>query len=165
MFKADQPITKCSEDKLGRTSFAEPLAQAILSYKSDECVVLGLFGSWGTGKTSLINMCLECINKAVVSYSENEKPIVIKFNPWNYSGQQQLIVQFFNHLSAALSKHQSKRIKEIGKELISYTKAILPIEVSSVNLGPISIKLKNLKQKKHTPIDVFLSLFNLINFI
>lgn len=147
MFKADQPITKCSEDKLGRASFAESLARAILSYKSTECIVLGLFGSWGTGKTSLINMCLECINKAVVSYPKNEKPIVIKFNPWNYSGQQQLIVQFFNHLSSALSKHQSKRIKEIGKELISYTKAILPIEVSSINLGPISIRLKNLKQK------------------
>jgi len=95
MFQTDQPITKCSEDKLGRVSFAESLAQAILSYKSEECIVLGLFGSWGSGKTSLINMCLECINKSVDSYLKKEKPIVIKFNPWNYSGQQQLIVRTY----------------------------------------------------------------------
>ncbi|MFQ3676132.1 MAG: P-loop NTPase fold protein [Endomicrobiia bacterium] len=147
MFQADQPITKCSEDKLGRISFVESLAQAILSYKSDECVVLGLFGSWGTGKTSLINMCLECIDKIVVSYQENERPIIIKFNPWNYSGQQQLIVKFFNHISSVLSQHQSKRIKEIGREIIAYTKSIFPIKLSSINLGPISLKLKKTRQK------------------
>ena len=147
MFQADQPITKCSEDKLGRISFAESLAQAILSYKADECVILGLFGSWGTGKTSLINMCLECIDKAVLSYPRNEKPIIVRFNPWNYSEQQQLILQFFSHLSSFLSKHESKRIKEIGKEIISYAKSISPIEVSSINLGPISLNLKKSKQK------------------
>jgi len=114
MFQADQPITKCSEDKLGRTSFAEALAQGILSYKSDECIVLGLFGSWGTGKTSLINMCLECIEKAIMSYSEGEKPIIIKFNPWNYSGEQKLILQFFSQISAVLSRHQSNAIKKIA---------------------------------------------------
>jgi len=147
MFQPDQPITKCCEDKLERKSFAESLANAILSYKSKECIVIGLFGSWGTGKTSLINMCLECINKTVNSYPENEKPIIIEFNPWNYSGQQQLILQFFNHLSLSLSKHQSKEIKEIGKKIISYVKAILPIEMSSIKLGPFSLKLKKLKQE------------------
>jgi len=142
MFQTDQPITKCSEDKLGRVSFAESLAQAILSYKSEECIVLGLFGSWGSGKTSLINMCLECINKSVDSYLKKEKPIVIKFNPWNYSGQQQLIVQFFNHLSSALSKHQSKRIKKIAKKIDTYIFSIISSVNIGINIGRISLDVK-----------------------
>lgn len=137
MFQADQPITKCSEDKLGRTSFAESLAQAILSYRSDECVVLGLFGSWGTGKTSLINMCLECIRKTIMSYPEAEKPIIIKFNPWNYSGEQKLILQFFTQISSVLSQHQSNAIKEIAEKIVTY--------ISSINIGPISLDGKKIK--------------------
>jgi len=138
MFKADQPITKCSEDKLGRASFAESLAQTILSYKSEECIVLGLFGSWGTGKTSLINMCLECIHKAIMSYPEDEKPIIIKFNPWNYSGEQKLILQFFSQISSVLLRHQSNAIKKIAEKIVNY--------ISSINIGPISFNAEKIKE-------------------
>lgn len=138
MFKADQPITKCSEDKLGRASFAESLARAILSYKSEECIVLGLFGSWGTGKTSLINMCLECIHEAIISHSEDEKPIIIKFNPWNYSGEQKLILQFFSQISSVLSRHQSNAIKKIAEKIVEY--------ISSINIGPISLDVEKIKE-------------------
>ena len=138
MFKADQPITKCSEDKLGRASFAESLAQTILSYKSEECIVLGLFGSWGTGKTSLINMCLECIHKAIMSYPEDEKPIIIKFNPWNYSGEQKLILQFFSQISSVLLRHQSNAIKKIAEKIVNY--------IFSINIGPISFNAEKIKE-------------------
>ena len=138
MFQADQPITKCSEDKLGRIPFAESLAQAILSYKSEECIVLGLFGSWGTGKTSLINMCLECIHKAIMSYPEDEKPIIIKFNPWNYSGEQKLILQFFSQISSVLLRHQSNAIKKIAEKIVNY--------ISSINIGPISLDGEKIKE-------------------
>ena len=92
MFRADQPIDTYKEDLLGRHSFAKELAKAILSYKQNDSISIGLFGKWGSGKTSLINMTLEEIK----SISAQNKPFVIKFNPWNFSDQNQLIQQFFN---------------------------------------------------------------------
>ena len=41
---------------LGRSSFAKQLGKAIFEYNGDDGLVIGLFGKWGTGKTSVINM-------------------------------------------------------------------------------------------------------------
>lgn len=148
MFRADQPITECSEDKLDRTAFAESLGKAILSYKSKECIVLGLFGSWGTGKTSLLNMCVECINQATESYKLDEKPIIIKFNPWYYSGQQQLIFQFFNNISLVLRQSAyAEGIQKIGDQISDFAKS-LPFELSEINLRIISLKHKKKSLEK-----------------
>ena len=56
MFRTDQPINTFKEDLLGRHSFAKALAKAILSYDRNDSITIGLFGRWGSGKTSLINM-------------------------------------------------------------------------------------------------------------
>lgn len=62
MFKPDQPIKSYKEDILGRCPFAQSLGNAILSYKEKDSIVMGLFGAWGSGKTSIINMALEHID-------------------------------------------------------------------------------------------------------
>jgi len=97
VFAPDQPIKSCKEDILGRKSFAQSLGDAILNYKEKESIVVGLFGEWGSGKTSLINMALEHINDVSRGKTSDDKPIIIKFNPWNYSDQNQLIIQFLDN--------------------------------------------------------------------
>ena len=97
MFNADQPITSSAQDILGRKSFAYALADTILSYQDRNSIVIGLFGEWGSGKTSIINLSLERIEE--IANKKNDKPIVLKFNPWNFSEQNQLISQFFKLLS------------------------------------------------------------------
>ena len=95
MFKPDQPISSHEEDILGRAPFAQSLADAILRYKEKDSIVIGLFGAWGSGKTSISNMALERIDSVSENKTDDEKPIVIRFNPWNFSDQNQLITQFF----------------------------------------------------------------------
>ena len=95
MFKPDQPIQSYKEDILGRTSFARSFGDAILNYKGTDSIVLGLFGAWGSGKTSIINMALEHIGSFYQDKTDDDKPIIIKFNPWNCSDQNQLVSQFF----------------------------------------------------------------------
>ena len=55
MFNADKPIKNVSEDLLGRASFAKQLGKAIMQFNSKENIVIGMYGKWGTGKTSIIN--------------------------------------------------------------------------------------------------------------
>jgi len=127
MFKPDQPIYSKKDDILGRNSFAEALGDAILSYKEKDSVVVGLFGEWGSGKTSVINMALEHID-TISENKEDERPVIIKFNPWNFSEQNQLISQFFRQLSVSLKRvNYAGEIKEAGEKLETYSKFFEPL--------------------------------------
>jgi len=123
MFRPDQPIKSYKEDILGRHAFAQSLGSAILSYKEKDSIVIGLFGAWGSGKTSIINMALEHIYSSPKNRSDEEKPIVIRFNPWNYSDQNQLVTQFFRQLSVVLRRSDyASDAKKAGEQLETYAK-------------------------------------------
>lgn len=141
MFKPDQPIITQSEDILGRYPFAKMLGEAVLKCEQKESLVIGLYGPWGSGKTSIINMAIEHIEKSDI---EN-KPIILNFNPWNYSDQNQLIAQFFKELTIELClKDKNKSFENAAKLLDLYSTVIAPLIVipnpsSSLALGEAAI--------------------------
>lgn len=112
MFDADRPILKSEQDRLGRTTFAKYLARCILDHKSPESLVIGLYGGWGTGKTSIINLMIEELNAASSNMFDDERPIILNFSPWSYSGQNQLIYAFFRRLSSMLRQSPFLENKE-----------------------------------------------------
>ena len=133
MFKPDQSIRSCKEDILGRAPFAQSLADAILRYKEKDSIVIGLFGAWGSGKTSISNMALECIDSVSEKKTDDEKPIIIRFNPWNFSDQNQLITQFFRQLSAALNRPDyGAAAKNVGEKLKTYAKCFEVVKLIPV---------------------------------
>ena len=88
MFIEENPISLLDDDKLNRRKFAESLAQSILNHKNEHCLTISLMGKWGSGKTSIIKMVEDYWNQ---SDSEN---IVIHFNPWHFSNNDNLLFQF-----------------------------------------------------------------------
>lgn len=102
MFDADRPITKRHQDRLNRTLFAYYLAHCMLDYKDPESLVIGLNGGWGVGKTSVMNLVREELTLAANNLPDDEKPIILNFSVWSYSGQNQLIYNFFRRLSSTL---------------------------------------------------------------
>ena len=145
MFNPDQPIISADQDILGRSAFAKSLGDAVLSYQEKESISMGVLGAWGIGKTSIINMMVEHIEnteadkdlpsypyKRLPFFSKNKTkktvPIVVKFSPWNYSDQNQLISQFFIQLSGVLKlADHGKAAKEIGKKLETYSLFFIPL--------------------------------------
>ncbi len=102
-FTADRPIATSKADRLGRTAFAEALAERIRAWNGHESLVISLCGEWGCGKTSLKNMVLESLNKGRQSNVD-----VLQFNPWEISGHGSVAASFFRELSVALNRHSSK---------------------------------------------------------
>lgn len=142
MFLNDQPITSSSFDRLDRANFAKNLAKAILSYNSKEPIVLGVIGDWGSGKSSILNMCIEEIKEKI---KNNNKYLLINFNPWNYSGSEKLISSFFYRLQSCLSIEFKNKYRNIIKKINEYADAYIPFEVSA-NFFGISVKNKKLKE-------------------
>jgi len=113
MFDADRPIAKSEQDRLNRSVFARYLARCLLDHHDPQSLVVGLYGGFGTGKTSLVNLILEEVHFASTNIEDENKPIILNFSPWSYSGQNQLIYSFFRRLSSAL--RQAEYLKDSAK--------------------------------------------------
>ena len=90
----DNPIRHVEDDRLGRAIVARRFAQQVISLDIREGVVVGVLGAWGSGKTSFINL-------ARLEF-ERLGATIIDFNPWMFSGAEQLVERFFAELSAQL---------------------------------------------------------------
>ena len=73
----DEPIKFTDQDLLGREDFIENLYQDIIKLPFDDSFVFGLNGKWGEGKTSVVNLLRDKIEK-------NDDFLVVNFNPWYF---------------------------------------------------------------------------------
>ena len=90
MISPDNPITSEKFDLLRRNPLAERIATFFSQLKGKESLVVGIEGEWGSGKTSFINLILNKVDETRV--------MVVKFNPWNFSDQNELVKDFFNSI-------------------------------------------------------------------
>ena len=120
VFISDAPISSCEADILGRGKFAKSLAKNILRHEDKNTIVIGLYGKWGSGKSSIVNILLEDI-KQTKEIPEDKKPLIIEFNPWNFSEQDNLASVFFNEIANSLSyADKSGNAKKIAEKLKLY---------------------------------------------
>lgn len=118
-YNTDKPIDTEKQDLLGRKNFSKQLAKAVYEYNAKDGLVIGLFGKWGTGKTSVINMARNEIDK--LANEDENKPLIMKFSPWNYSDKDNLISVFFQSLKKHIEVNgDEKNKKKIGKALSNY---------------------------------------------
>lgn len=142
-YSADRPIDTEDQDLLGRSSFSKQLGKAIYEYKEKDGLVIGLFGKWGTGKTSIINMTINEVNKLAVN--DNNKPMIMKFSPWNYSDRNNLISLFFRSLKNKLNIPGNEELKKkIGKALNDYSGAFDALSLVPVVGSAVAPVLKTL---------------------
>lgn len=116
---SDLPLVNPEEDEFGYTHFASLLADAIVSNRSPQGLVLAVHGKWGSGKSSLLNFVKHDLNKLPA----NNKPVVIDFNPWWFEGRDQIASQLLEQFSAQLPD-RLKHARELAKVIGKYSKQI-----------------------------------------
>ncbi|MGZ8755229.1 MAG: KAP family P-loop NTPase fold protein, partial [Acidimicrobiia bacterium] len=116
---ADVPIEHACEDRLTRSDFASAIAEDIRRAPIESGFVIGVTGPWGDGKTSILRMVEE-------SLTDSEVAAVVRFNPWLFSGTEQLAEHFFSELAGQLTS-KSRRLKRIGKALRGYGESVTPL--------------------------------------
>ena len=163
-YNSDRPIESANQDLLGRLTFSKQLAEAIFKYGGKDGLVIGLFGKWGTGKTSILNIVVNEINS--LSEDSCDKPIIVKFSPWNYTDKDNLISLFFRVLKNKLDKDKDKdnlislffrvlknkldidkdeeKRKKIGKALTDYSDALYALSLVPMVGSGLAILLKTI---------------------
>ncbi len=130
-----------NEDLLNRRKFAEEISSNISNHfaTSSQSLVIGIHGPWGSGKSTLLNFVKDEIKK-LESYQKAQAPkggfwsklfskskntaeaklFILEFNPWMFSGKQQLHGIFLNELALKIKsekqKHRSK-LKKLARGL------------------------------------------------
>ncbi len=102
----DAPISNASFDRLDRMAFVQSFAEAIRAAKGEYSVVLALAGPWGSGKSSLLNL----IAGELVETETEKEPLLVRFNPWWFTGTGELVPAFLQQLGAALSRPEVKDV-------------------------------------------------------
>ena len=96
---ADKPIVDPVHDRLEYAPFARHLAASICRLTPSEGLAIAIYGPWGSGKTSLLNL----IRHYIQQKPEGEQPTIVPFNPWWFSGHEDLTRRFFEQLRARFS--------------------------------------------------------------
>ena len=128
MFYSDKPIRSDNEDKFNRKGFAKLLAHTLVHLDSKDTFTVGLFGKWGCGKTSLVNITLAEIENIQADNGLEKQIIVVHFEPWNFTDTNQLLTQFFVRLANEFQKEGDKNLSRIGKALENYSDAFSLLE-------------------------------------
>lgn len=147
---SDAPQTDPANDAFGYAPFAQRIAGAVCKTPSPQGLVMAIHGPWGVGKSTLLNF----VKYDLARLPNDEKPIIIDFNPWWFSSREHLASQFLSQFRAKLP-HESDILRAIGDKMADYGTAIGATIAGTYGIPwldkPIGFFLKFLK--KH-PKDV-----------
>jgi predicted KAP-like P-loop ATPase len=100
---SDSPITDEEQDRLKRTCFINNFYGQITSLPFEDSFCFGLYGNWGEGKTSAINLVKKRLHK-------DKNNIIFEFDPWYLTSKEAILKYFIDELEQKL-KLTSKEFK------------------------------------------------------
>jgi len=116
---ADRPSNDPKDDLFGHAPFAESLANSICRYPGNDGLVLALYGPWGSGKSTVLSYVRHFLEQR----PETEQPVIVTFNPWWFSGQENLARAFLGQLQAVLPT-KSEKFKKLGDLLGDFAEGV-----------------------------------------
>ena len=119
---SDDPVSDPDLDRFNRWPFSQRVAQTIALRKDPSCIVVGIYGAWGEGKTTVLNFIQKELNR-------HDNIIMVKFNPWRFGDESQLMRSFFSTLAEALGKNFSTAKEKVGEWIEEYASIVAPLNL------------------------------------
>lgn len=110
----------CEKDLLGFDKYIDTLSKMIThkNFRTPFCI--GVFGKWGSGKTSFMHLLEKKLSEDTTK-TNTIAIIPIWFNPWRYEKEEHLIIPFLKSIEHGIERYM--RIHEgIGKTLLKKLK-------------------------------------------
>ena len=91
----------CEEDQLGFDKYIETISNMILDkdFKTPFCI--GIFGKWGSGKTSFMHL----LEKRLSEHKTRPLAIPVWFNPWRFQKEEHLIIPFLKTIENRMKRY------------------------------------------------------------
>lgn len=142
--KGDRALSTGDEDKLGFREVAKRIAVSLVDRATEDGLVIGLEGPWGSGKSSLLFL----IDDELAKLPEDRKPTIINFRPWLIGNRDALIASLFAELSQQLDDVDSNagnatrtnktKAKEAAEALRSFVNGLSKAATAVKFVGKVS---------------------------
>ena len=118
----DSPIERPEDDLYGVVPFAQSIAESIRSIEKPVGTAIALNGSWGSGKSSIINLIRQELESA------NDQELVISdFKCWWYRGEEALALAFLQNIDTLLIKVFENEVKDLIPSITHKLWRLLPV--------------------------------------
>ena len=139
---ADSALSDPKADRLGYATFAKHLADGICQMAIAEGYVIAVYGPWGSGKSTILNFLVHYLKQR----PEDEQPIIVPFNPWLFSGQDDISRRFFDQFQSILN--QWKFVPKGFKDRIAdFAKVVSETPLPYAQVGNAVAQIFDDKQK------------------
>lgn len=113
IYSADAPISNPDLDEFNRKEYSERIAQTIVARKETKSLVIGIYGKWGEGKTTVLNFIDSELTR-------HDNIVTIFFNPWMFPSETELFTAFYAELAKGLEKSLPTAKEKIGQVITDY---------------------------------------------
>ncbi|WP_133271088.1 KAP family P-loop NTPase fold protein [Hymenobacter radiodurans] len=116
----DRPLNDPLHDDFQRGSFAQRIADTLISRVNPDSIVIGMYGSWGEGKSTVLNFIRHELGRVT------DKVVVLNFNPWRFTDETQLLTNFFGELAKTIDRQLLTPGQRAAKLAAEYVAPLLP---------------------------------------
>lgn len=102
---SDEPIRRPEDDTLGLMKWARVIVNAALG--SSGPLTIGVFGSWGVGKTSILELARAEVDR--LSKENGHSVTTVMFNAWKYEQEEHPLIPLVNIILKELGPETKKK--------------------------------------------------------
>ena len=126
----DNPIEHIVEDRFGREPIVGLIVDSIKVLVSTDhsCMVYGIYGKWGEGKTSLMNF----VKERLLSQGKDDGINIVEFNPWLVNNDEALLQELFKSMVSSSKEQLGEAFAKYGSLAIFASKTIVNAFVPGV---------------------------------
>lgn len=140
---SDTPVGLAA-DGLSFSRYVEPLVAVITDETTETPFTIGVFGPWGSGKSSLLRMIDQTLAE-----DHAETMVRVHFNPWVHRREPNMLLPLLHTLQDTLAKDEKRRFRDVvGKLAFVIANLTSDILLSKVSGGAVSLdKISELSQQ------------------
>lgn len=126
----DNPIEHIAQDMFGREPIVGLIVDSINALVSTDhsCMVYGIYGKWGEGKTSLMNF----VKERLLGQGKDDGINIVEFNPWLVNNDEALLQELFKSMVSSSKEQLGEAFAKYGSLAIFASKTIVDAFVPGV---------------------------------
>lgn len=135
-FGNDEPIESREDDHYDFAPSAERVAEIVHAIETPSGCAVALYGKWGSGKTSFINLVRRKLKSLEEETEAKSKVDVINFRCWEYRSNETLMAGFLREVPLAAPPSRRENVLRIINKIMKHAAGPAGILVNAVTNIP-----------------------------
>ena len=119
----DTPLSNISKDKFKRGPIVNMIVDSVSNMVMTDhvCMVYGIYGKWGEGKSSLMNF----IKEGLLNKGKDDKINIVEFNPWLVNNEEALLRELYKNMVSDAKNELTEALEQYSSMAIFASKTII----------------------------------------